>query len=110
MNETEKVLKVYSEVQGLVAVMLGLLLQYFLGDKRGAKIALVITLSTLFVALFIAPAIVETLGINPVSKIANAIYALSALMSVEIIAFCIRVLPEAVRVKAEKYLGVRDEL
>ena len=85
LNGTDKIIQYYNEIQGVAAVILGLLLQYFLGDGRGAKIALIITLSTLFVALFIAPAIIEALNINPASKLSNAIYALSALMSVEML-------------------------
>lgn len=108
LNGTDKVMQYYNEIQGVAAVILGLLLQYFLGDGRGAKIALIITLSTLFVALFIAPAIIEALGVNPASKLSNAIYALSALMSVEMLAIFIKVLPEAVRIKTEKYLGVKN--
>lgn len=108
LNGTDKVMQYYNEIQGVAAVILGLLLQYFLGDGRGAKIALIITLSTLFVALFIAPAIIEALNINPASKLSNAIYALSALMSVEMLAIFIKVLPEAIRIRTEKYLGVKD--
>ena len=108
LNGTDRAIQYYNEIQGVAAVILGLLLQYFMGDGRGAKIALIITLSTLFVALFIAPAIIEALGIDPTSKLSNAIYALSALMSVEMLAIFIKVLPEAIRIRTEKYLGVKD--
>ena len=106
INGVDKAMQVYNEIQGTVAVMLGLLLQYFLGDKKGAKIALTITMSTLFVALFITPAIIESLNIEQHSKIANAIYALSALVSVEFLAIIIKVLPEALRDRTKKFLGV----
>lgn len=108
INGTDKIVQYYNEIQGVVAVILGLILQYFLGDARGAKIAFIITISTLFVALFIAPAIIEALSISPTSKLANAIYALSALVSVELLAIFIKFLPDAVRIKTEQYLGVRD--
>lgn len=110
INGTDKVIQYYNEIQGVAAVILGLLLQYFLGDGRGAKIALIITLCTLFVALFITPAIIEILSINPQGKLSNAIYALSALMSVEMLAIFIKVLPEAVRIKTEKFLGVKNAI
>lgn len=108
VNGIDKIIQYYNEIQGVAAVILGLFLQYFLGDGKGAKIAFIITLSTLFVALFIAPAIVEALNINPTSKLSNAIYALSALMSVELLAIFIKFLPDAIRVKTEQYLGVKD--
>jgi hypothetical protein len=109
----EKAIEAYNQIQGLVAVIMGLLLQYFLGDKKGARIAIIITTSTLFVALFIAPAIIEIISIfvniNPAGKIAIAIYALSALMSMELLAILITVLPSAIGIKIKKLLGVENE-
>jgi hypothetical protein len=109
VNETNKALEFYAEWQATAAVIIGMLLQFALGDKRGMKIALVIALSAVFVALFIVPAIFEVLGISPFSKVAVSIYALSALLSAEIIALCITVLPEAVRLRTKQYLGVQND-
>lgn len=110
IHGADKVLIFYGEVQAIVAVMLGLMLQYFMGEQRGGKIAFTITLSTLFVALFITPAVIEVAGINPDGKVAIALYALSAIMSVEMLAILIKVLPEAMRVRTKKFLGVEDDL
>lgn len=110
INGTEKVLQFYSEVQVIVAVIFGMLLQFFLGDKGGAKIAFIITLSTLFVALFITPAIIEVMSLDPAGKVAISIYALSAIMSVELLAIILKVLPKAMRARADRFLGVENDL
>lgn len=110
INGADKALEFYGDVQAIVAVLLGLMLQYFMGEKRGGKIAFTITLSTLFVALFITPAVIEVIGIDPDGKIAIAFYALSAIMSVEMLAILIKVLPEAMRVRTKRFLGVENDV
>jgi hypothetical protein len=113
MSGAKEIIEAYNQIQGLVAVLLGLLLQYFLGDKKGIRIAIVITSSTLFVALFIAPAIIETVSmlvdIQPTGKIAISIYALSSLMSVELLAILITILPSAIGTKIKKMMGVEND-
>lgn len=110
INETHKALQFYSEWQAMVAVILGMILQFALGDKRGTKIAFVIGLSSVFVALFIVPAIIEVVGLNPAGKIAIALYALSAIVSVEMLAIMIRILPEAMRIRTKRFLGVENDV
>lgn len=110
INETNRALQFYSEWQAMVAVMLGMILQFALGDRRGTKIAFIIGLSSIFVALFIVPAIIEVVGLNPIGKVAIALYALSAIVSVEILAIMIRILPEAMRIRTKRFLGVENDV
>lgn len=110
IHGTDKAIQFYGEIQAIVAVLLGLMLQYFMGEKRGGKIAFTITLSTLFVALFITPAVIEVLGLDADGKIAIAMYALSAIMSVEMLAVFITVLPSAMRIRTKRFLGVENDL
>lgn len=105
-NGTEKALQFYSEVQVTVAVIFGMFLQFFLGDRKGAKIAITVATSSIFVALFIVPAIIEITGLNPAGKVAIALYALSAIMSVEMLAVLLKILPEALRIRTKRFLGV----
>jgi len=104
-----KVMQVYQDVQGIVAVLFGMFVQFFLGDQRGLKVAITVVISSVFVALFIVPAILEVAGIAPSSKLAIAMYALSAVISIEMLAVILKVLPEAIRIRTERFLGVSDE-
>ena len=106
---TEKVLQYYNEVQQMVAVLFGMFLQFFLGDRRGFKMIVTIAASAIFVSLFIMPAIIEILNIEPTSKVANALFALSAIMSVELLAIIITIAPKAIRAKMTAFLGVRND-
>lgn len=110
IHGADRAIQFYGEVQAIVAVLLGLMLQYFMGEKRGGKIAFTITLSTLFVALFITPAVIEVIGIDADGKVAIALYALSAIMSVEMLAVLIKVLPSAMRIRTKRFLGVENDL
>jgi len=110
INETSKAAQFYYEWQAMVAVLFGMILQFAMGDKRGAKIAITIALSSIFVALFIVPAIIEVIGLNPIGKIAVAMYALSAILSVEMLAVLINVLPKALQIRTKRFLGVEYDL
>jgi hypothetical protein len=109
LNETNKALLFYTEWQVTVAVILGTILQFALGDRRGTKIAITIGLSSIFVALFIVPVIIEVIGLSPTSKWTAAIYGLSAIISVEMLAILIQLLPQAVRLRTKQFLGVQND-
>lgn len=110
INETSKAMQFYAEWQAMVAVLFGMILQFALGDKRGTKIAFIIGLSSVFVALFIVPAVIEIAGLNPAGKVAIALYALSAILSVELMAVLIKLLPEAMRIRTKRFLGVENDM
>lgn len=110
IQEASRVAQFYQEWQEMAAVIFGMILQFALGDKRGAKIAFVIAMSSIFVAMFIVPAIIEVAGLDPAGKVAIALYALSAIMSVELLAMFIKLLPEALRVRTKKFLGVFNDV
>jgi hypothetical protein len=96
----------YREWQGLVAVIFGIAIQFALGEHKNYKVMATIITSSLFVALFIVPAVVELMGVDPAGKVAIAMYALSAVLSVELIAMLVQVLPSALRAKVLKSMGV----
>lgn len=101
--------KYFSEAQGILAVMAGMFMQFMFSEKRGLAIIITISISAIFVAIFIIPAVLEIFNIDPTSKVANSLYALSAILSVEIIAIITRVLPAALRKKVFSFLGVKDD-
>lgn len=98
----------FTDVQVMSAVIFGMFVQFFLGSPKNLKIAITVVLSSLFLALFIMPAVIETVGLNPDSKLAISLYALSAVMSIELLAILLKVLPAAISTKAKQYLGVED--
>ena len=109
INESSKIAQFYSEWQAMVAIIFGMILQYRLGEKKGREIALTIGISTIFVALYVVPVIIESLNLNPASKWANAIYGLSAIISVEILVLIVKALPKAAQNRVNRFFGVDDE-
>jgi len=107
-NEASRVLQFYQEIQVTVAVLFGMFVQFFLGERKGFKVAFTVVVSSLFVALFIVPAILEVAGIKADSKLAVALYALSAVISIEMLSIILKVLPEAIRIRTKRFLGVED--
>lgn len=99
-----------NEIKITSGVVFGLILQYFLGDKRGFRVLVTIAASSIFVALFIVPAAIEIFNINPSSKFAIAMYALSAFVSVEILVLLIKYLPKAISDRITRALGVQDDM
>jgi len=96
------------ETQIMGAVIFGMCVQFFIGKSKTAKVALTIVVSSLFVALYIVPVIVEIVGVPDTSKIAISLYALSSLISVELLAVLITLLPGAIRRKTLDTLGIKD--
>jgi len=107
-NEASRVLQFYQEIQVTVAVLFGMFVQFFLGERKGLKVAFTVVVSSLFVALFIVPAIIEVANIKADSKLAIALYALSAVISIEMLSVILKVLPEAIRIRTKRFLGVED--
>lgn len=112
---TAKIVQFYTEFQTTFAVIFGMCLQFLAGEKRTWRIATLVIASALYVALYIMPIIIELLNmipkvsIVPGSDVERGMYAVSALLSMEILAFTISVLPKAARCKVTKFLGVPDD-
>ena len=96
------------ESQIMFAVIFGMLVQFFLGSSRTAKIGMAILVSSVFVAMYIVAPAIEILGISEDSKLAVALYALSSLISMEILAILLTIMPLAFRQRLAKYLEVKD--
>lgn len=118
LDPAHKTFQFIADWQTLFGVLLGAILQFAMGDKRTVKVAILIALSSIFAAWFIVPALIEGANVTtaqllgtpeliaPDGKIAKAMYALSALISVEFLAFTIQALPVAIRARTKQFLGV----
>ncbi len=104
-----KTIQVFNEVQMVVAVLFGMLVQFFLGETKTWRVAFTIIISSVFVAMYIVSPLIEILGISNESRKAIALYALSSLISTEMIVILIVVTPKAFRQKLVKYLGIKDD-
>ncbi|MDD5359985.1 MAG: hypothetical protein PHI02_06930 [Sulfurovaceae bacterium] len=89
-----------------VAVIFGMFLQFWIGKSKNWRIVVTIITSSLFLSLFIIPAILEKFHIATDSKFAIALYALSSVMSVMIIEIVIMSLPEMAKEKIKKLIGI----
>ena len=97
------------EMQVTVAVLFGMFVQFFLGKTKNSRVAVTVVVSSLFVALYIVPPFIEWLKFKPDGAFAISTYALSSVLSIEILSFGIWLLPAAARKKAEEYLGVTQQ-
>jgi len=100
--------QIFWDTQTTTALIFGMLLQLLMGGKIGVRLVLTVIIATLFVGWYLTPAAIELANIDPQSKIATAMIAMSTLISVEIIAFLIAVLPKAISNRVKSFLGVKD--
>lgn len=108
-NAVLKTMQVFNEIQMTVAVLFGMFMQFFLGENKTWRVAFTILFSSVFVAMYVVSPLVEIIGIEYSSKKAIALYALSSLISTELIAILIILTPKAFRQKLVKYLGIKDD-
>jgi len=117
VSEIVKVQFFFQQTKELWAVMLGMFVQYWFGEDKCKRVVIAIVLSTLVVAMYFVPMFIEVLNmalskisleIEPDSKIIIALYAFSTIISVDILAIAINILPRGLRSQAKKYLGVED--
>ena len=112
---TVKAVQVYYEFQSIFAVIFGMFVQFIFGDKRTWRIGLLIFVSAVFVSLYIVPVMLEIMTIftsmdmSADGVIAITMYALSSLLSMEILAIIISVLPKGISARLKKYLGVPND-
>ena len=114
----EKVSTFLQDTQVLWAVLLGMWIQFWFDDKKNTKLFLSITVASIFVSLYLVPAVLDIINaittklfsfkVGAGSNIAIMIYASSSLISMELLAILIKVLPKGAEKKFMKYLGVKD--
>lgn len=115
MPDLSKVAQMYHEVQTIFAIIFGMFLQFFFGENRTLRIGILIFTSSVFVAMYIVPLFIVflnsvlSMGIKPDDKVAIAMYALSSLLSMEILAMTIKIMPDAIKTKFTKFLGVTGD-
>ncbi len=97
-----------NESQVMVAVIFGAFVQFFFGKTKNAKVAVTVVVSSIFVALYIVPPIVELLRIASDGSWAITLYALSSVVSIEILSMVIAILPLAMRERVEEYLQIME--
>lgn len=105
---TLKAIHFFNEVQVIFAVIFGMFMQFFLGENKTRKVAFGVIGSSIFVAMYVVSPAIEVLGLKNGSKLAIALYAMSSLISMEIIAILIVIAPTAFRQKLVKWLGIKD--
>jgi len=104
-----KAMQVFNEIQMSVAVIFGMFIQFFLGENKTWRVAFTIIISSIFVAMYITAPLIEILGIDVGSKKAIALYAISSLISTEMIVILIVITPKAFRQRLVKFLGIKDD-
>ncbi len=96
------------ESQVMTAIIFGMFMQFFLVSSKTWRVAVFIGASAMFVASYVVSPTIEYIGIAEDSRIAVSIYALSSLLSMEILAIILTFFPLAVKARLTKILGIKD--
>ena len=107
------------ETQLYAAILLGMVIQYMFSTSKNAKGVFIIITITIFAAWFIVPMLIDIINlflnsagshhkIAHDSRIATGMYATSSLVSVELVALFIKLMPKIAQEKVNKYLGVKN--
>jgi len=105
---TSRTLQLFNELQGTIAVLLGILLQILMGEKKGVRIILTMATSAIFISGFVAPPLLDLVNVEAGSKLYNMALGLSAIVSIPLVAIIIDILPEAVRIRTKRFLGAEN--
>lgn len=106
---TEFILKIQTlihDMQIMFAVIFGMFVQFFLGRTKSWRMGTTIVISSVCVAWFVVPILLEILRLEAKSAVGVAIYGLSSVISVELLAVLIAMLPQAVRDRVESALEI----
>ena len=94
------------ESQIMFAVIFGMFIQFFFGDSKTVKVASTIVVSSVFVAMYIVSPVIEMMGISEDSRVAVGLYALSSLISMEMLSIMLTFMPEMFKNRLKKFLEV----
>ena len=107
-NKIHQLSEMIHESQIMFAVIFGMFVQFFFGSSKTFKIGMSITVSGIFVAMYIVSPLLDIAGVADNSKIAIASYALSSLISMEILSVILTMMPLAFREKLSKILEIKN--
>ncbi len=103
-----KIIEFCNEWEQESAVVFGMVFQFFLLKRKTWKMAITIMMSAFFIALYFIPVIIELFNLAKYGNIAKMLYALSALLSIELLSLIITILPQAISLKFKKILGINN--
>lgn len=115
INEAGKIANVFVQWQSMTLILLGMFIQFFFTPNKTLRVAVLILISSIFVAWSIVPALVDIINIFISAKhkilidsnIYRALLGSSTLISVELLALIIKFAPKAVENRMTNYLGVK---
>ena len=99
----------YHDTQVAVAVLLGAIVQVAIGKNKNTRLILSVALSSVFIALYVVAPVVEYFEMDSNSIYAIALYALSSLLSLEIIGILQSALPRGIKKRLNNFIGVKDD-
>jgi len=118
-NVVETIYTYAVQIQHTFAVILGMFVQFWFSGSKGGRVVVTILVSSIFVALYLVPNLIALINytiLSPMnysittgSDVGYMLYACSSLISIELIAILINVLPLFAKKKITNYLGVEDE-
>lgn len=104
----EWILHQATSIQTTAGILFGATLQFFFLERRTARMAILVIVSSFFVALYVVSPVVQLLKIED-PTIKSSFYAFSSLLSLEILAILIHILPKAFRVRVLRFLEVDED-
>jgi hypothetical protein len=108
MNMPNNIFTILKDIEVITAIIFGAIMQFIFGTNRSIKVGFIIILSSIFVSSYLILPLLNIFEIEN-EQIKAGIYATSSLISVELMAVAIAILPEAAREKAKKFFGIKDD-
>ena len=99
---------ILKDLEIMTAVIFGAFMQFMFGSNKSIRTGVIIVLSSVFVAMYVVFPLMVFLDMEG-EQFTAGVYALSSLISVEILAILITFLPKAMSSKVKNFIGVKDD-
>ena len=103
-----KIIELANSWQSETALIFGMVLQFFLSPVKNVKIFTAILLSSFFVAIYVIDPFIDVMRIETGTNMEKSLYAISSLLSMEILSLIINIVPKGVSMFLRKKLGLKD--
>ena len=106
-NIYNKFLSIAYSSQVELAIVFSMFFQFFLTPKKNLKIFLTIVFSTIFMSIMVVPVAVDALELTGNAE--RLIYGFTALLSMELLAMLIVILPKGAKKTLKIWLEIEDD-
>ena len=108
-NSMEDIKHIFTEWSNIVALLFGIVGQLLSEEQVTKRFVLNLVWSSILVGVYLMPVLMEYMHIDPTSNLAKSMYALSPMISLQLVALLVAVLPKVLRTRVLHMFGVTDK-